>query len=70
MLSINDCVSASVIRDGDWVLEEINFKNKGNLSLKLVYALIDQIEGKVTLEKGPGITFEIIFKEVKYKKRF
>ena len=56
--------------DGVGLLEGINFKNKGTLGLKLVYALIDQIEGKVTLEKGPGITFKIIFKELKYKKRF
>lgn len=68
--SSDDEYELKVSDDGVGLLEEINFKNKGTLGLKLVYALIDQIEGKVTLEKGSGITFKIIFKELKYKKRF
>ena len=56
--------------DGIGSLEKINFKNKSTLGLKLVYTLINQIEGKVALERGQGTEFKIIFKELEYKKRF
>lgn len=39
--------------------ESIDFRNTGSLGLQLVSTLVDQIDGRIELEKGPGTRFKI-----------
>ena len=44
--------------------EGIDLKENDSLGLKLVNALVDQIEGSIELENGAGSTFKITFKDI------
>jgi len=43
--------------------ENLDFRNTGSLGLQLVNILVDQLEGKIELQKSAETTFEIFFKE-------
>ena len=43
--------------------ENLDFRNTGSLGLQLVNILVEQLEGKIELQKGAETTFEIFFKE-------
>ena len=49
--------------------DDIDFKNTESLGLQLVNNLVSQIEGTVELDCTNGSSFNIIFNELKYKKR-
>ena len=37
--------------------------------MQLVNMLVDQLDGAISLEKKPGTSFRITFRELKYKPR-
>ena len=43
------------------VWSDIDFKNTESLGLKLVCALVDQLNGSITLRKKPQVSFKIKF---------
>jgi len=47
--------------------ENIDYKNTDSLGLQLVNNLVNQLDGKITLERGQGTKFKISFKKLKYK---
>jgi len=48
---------------------DIDFKKTKSLGLQLVNSLVEQLDGSIKLIKDTGTHFEIIFKELEYKKR-
>jgi len=56
--------------NGIGVPEDIDFKKTESLGLQLVNSLVHQIDGEISLERGHGTKFKIIFKELDYKQRF
>jgi len=56
--------------NGIGVPEDIDFKKTESLGLQLVNSLVHQIDGEISLERGHGTKFIIIFKELDYKQRF
>jgi len=57
-----------IVSDNGKGLEaEIDFRKTSSLGLQLVTTLVDQIEGKIELEKDPGTKFIISFRERKEK---
>ena len=55
--------------NGVGLSKDLDFKNTDSLGLQLVNSLINQIDGKIELNKNQGTTFKIRFKELKYAKR-
>lgn len=55
--------------DGIGLPEDIDLKNTATLGLRLVYNLINQLEGSIELNKTNGALFKIAFSKLKYKKR-
>lgn len=55
--------------DGIGFPDDIDFKNTESLGLQLVNNLVSQIEGTLELDNTNGSSFNIIFKELEYKKR-
>jgi len=55
--------------DGIGLPENFDFKNTDSLGLQLVNSLVNQIEGKITLDRSQGTKFTITFHELQYKKR-
>ncbi len=53
----------TVSDDGVGLPEGLDFRNSPSLGLQLVCTLVDQIEGTIELENGPGSTFTIQFAE-------
>ena len=49
--------------------EGIDFKKTKSLGLQLVNNLVSQVEGTIELDGSNGSRFNIIFEELKYKKR-
>ena len=49
--------------------EGIDFKKTKSLGLQLVNNLVSQVEGTIELDGSNGFSFNIIFEELKYKKR-
>ncbi len=55
--------------DGIGLPEDLDFKNTDSLGLQLVNSLVDQLEGKIDLDRKKGTEFKITFKELEYKER-
>ena len=49
--------------------KDINFRSTDSLGLQLVNNLVNQIDGRISLDTTHGTEFKIIFKELKYKNR-
>ncbi len=49
--------------------DDIDFKNTESLGLQLVNNLVNQVDGTIELDGNDGTRFNIIFKELAYKKR-
>ena len=59
-----------IIRDnGIGMSDDIDFDNLETLGLLLVNNLTEQLDGDMTINRKQGTTFEIRFKEIKYKNR-
>jgi two-component sensor histidine kinase len=67
---INNNFELIVMDNGVGLPEGLDFKNINSLGLQLVNNLVDQIDGKIELDRKDGIKFKITFKELVYKERF
>jgi two-component sensor histidine kinase len=47
----------------------VDIRDPKSFGLQIVTMLVDQLEGKMEVEKEGGTTFKIFFKELKYKSR-
>jgi two-component sensor histidine kinase/HAMP domain-containing protein len=63
--SENAKLSLSVSDDGIGIPEKLDFRNTESLGLKLVTALIEQIDGTIELDTKNGTKFNMIFTELK-----
>lgn len=60
----------SIGDDGVGFPPELDYKNiKSSLGLKLVNALVEQLDGTIEMDKGSGTRFIIKFRELKYTSR-
>ncbi|HMK53324.1 MAG TPA: PAS domain S-box protein [Methanobacteriaceae archaeon] len=57
-----------VADNGVGLPEDMDLQKTGSLGMQLVYSLTEQINGHLKLERSPGATFRITFKEEKYSK--
>ncbi|NYB51382.1 MAG: PAS domain S-box protein [Methanobacteriaceae archaeon] len=55
--------------DGVGLPPDLDPESTQTLGLRLVHNLVNQIDGKLNIKPSKGTCFEIIFKEVQYKKR-
>ena len=62
VLTIND--------SGRGLSDEIDYDNPVSLGLKLVNALVNQLDGKLEVEIDSGTIFKINFIELEYRERF
>ena len=60
---INDNYTLSVKDDGIGLPESVDFKNTNTLGLKLVNALVDQLDGTIEVIRNNGTEFIIKFKK-------
>ncbi len=58
-----------VADDGVGFPEGLDFRRTGSFGLQIVDLLIEQLEGKIELERKPGTAFTITFRELEYKPR-
>jgi PAS domain S-box-containing protein len=61
LLEVND--------DGKGFPEDLDFENTQSLGLQIVNSLINQLEGKIELDRSHGTKFTIKFHELEYKER-
>ncbi len=61
--------SLTVGDDGVGWPRDVDFRKTETLGMQLVTMLVDQLDGKIELEKKPGTTFRISFRELKVKPR-
>jgi two-component sensor histidine kinase len=47
----------------------LDFHKTETLGMQLVTMLVDQLDGTISLERKRGTRFEIVFRELKYKRR-
>ncbi len=59
----------SVADNGVGFPQDIDFENTDSLGLKLVKNLVEQLEGKMTLDNTSGTKFTIVFSENNYEER-
>lgn len=57
----NKLITLTIGDDGVGIPDDVNFENTDTLGLQLVSTLVEQIEGKVELNKERGTKFSIIF---------
>lgn len=55
--------------DGVGLPENFNLESTQTLGLRLVHNLVNQIDGQLKIRPSKGTCFEIVFKELQYKKR-
>jgi PAS domain S-box-containing protein len=67
--SVEDTYHLCICDNGIGLPEDINFSNIKTLGLLLVNSLTEQIDGEITIKRGHGTKFKIIFKEQEYKER-
>lgn len=67
--SHHDDIELLISDDGIGLPENLDYEKTESLGLKLVKSLVDQIDGHMTLHTNDGTSIEIIFQEIKYKKR-
>ncbi len=68
--TLNNEYELDVSDNGVGFPDGLDFKNTNSLGLQLVRSLVNQVDGKIELEKNHGTKFKITFKELKYKERF
>jgi PAS domain S-box-containing protein len=58
---VGDSVSISVTDNGVGLSEGFNTQHDGNLGLELVHTLVDQLDGKLDVKSGDGVTYLLTF---------
>ncbi|MBI5680641.1 MAG: response regulator [Methanobacterium sp.] len=66
----DEIYTMNVYDNGIGFPQNLDFKKTESLGMQLVISLIDQLRGTVELKREDGTFFEIVFKELKYKKEF
>ncbi len=67
---LKDRTYQMIVRDtGAGLSPDVDVRDPKSFGLQIVTMLVDQLEGKMEVEKEGGTTFKIIFKELKYKSR-
>jgi PAS domain S-box-containing protein len=67
---LKDRTYQMIVRDtGAGLSSDVDVRDPKSFGLQIVTMLVDQLEGKMEVEKEGGTTFKIIFKELKYKSR-
>jgi len=67
---LKDRTYQMIVRDtGVGLSPDVDVRDPKSFGLQIVTMLVDQLEGKMEVEKEGGTTFKIIFKELKYKSR-
>jgi len=64
-----DNLKLIVIDDGIGMPESMDIENTNTLGLRLLFSLVNQIEGDLKIHGNSGTSFEITFKELEYNKR-
>jgi len=64
-----DRFTLSVSDDGVGFPAGLDFHKTETLGMQLVTMLVDQLDGTISLERKRGTRFEIVFRELKYKRR-
>jgi PAS domain S-box-containing protein len=65
----NDLINFTVSDNGMGISDNFQIENSSTLGLNLVNTLVNQLEGELTIRNDEGISFDVIFKEINYKKR-
>ncbi len=68
--SLPEQIELIVADDGVGIPEDLDLDKTATLGLQLVNSLVNQIDGKIELDRSNGTEFKITFKELEYKKRF
>ncbi|MBL7939766.1 MAG: PAS domain S-box protein [Flavobacteriales bacterium] len=58
---VGEQVAISISDDGVGLPEGFNTKNDGNLGLELVHTLVDQLDGKLDVKTGAGVSYLLTF---------
>jgi two-component sensor histidine kinase len=67
---LKDRTYQMIVRDtGAGLPQDVDVRDPKSFGLQIVTMLVDQLEGKMEVEKEGGTTFKIFFKELKYKSR-
>jgi PAS domain S-box-containing protein len=67
---LKDRTYQMIVRDtGVGLPQDVDVRDPKSFGLQIVTMLVDQLEGKMEVEKEGGTTFKIFFKELKYKSR-
>ena len=67
---LKDRTYQMIVRDtGVGLSQDVDFRNPKSFGLQIVTMLVDQLEGKMEVEREGGTTFKIFFKELRYKSR-
>jgi two-component sensor histidine kinase len=62
-------INFNVSDNGIGIPDNFKIENTSTLGLNLVRTLVNQLEGKLTIEQNNGVSYDVIFKEMEYKKR-
>ena len=67
---LKDRTYQMIVRDtGVGLPQDVDIRDPKSFGLQIVTMLVDQLEGKMEVEKEGGTTFKILFKELKYKSK-
>jgi PAS domain S-box-containing protein len=65
----DDSICFSVSDNGVGIQDNFQIENSPTLGLNLVNSLVNQLDGEIKIKNDNGISFDINFKEIDYKKR-
>ncbi len=63
--TVRDQVQIQVSDNGVGVVKEFNVERHGNLGLELVHTLVDQLDGRIEMTSGPGVSYLLTFERTK-----
>jgi PAS domain S-box-containing protein len=69
MMRNSNMINFNVSDNGIGIPDNFHIENTSTLGLNLVKTLVNQLEGELTVEHNNGISYDVIFKEMEYKKR-
>jgi PAS domain S-box-containing protein len=69
MIRDNNMINFKVSDNGSGIPDNFQLENTTTLGLNLVKTLVNQLEGELTVEHNNGISYDVNFKEIEYKKR-
>ncbi len=67
--SLHEQMELTIADNGIGLPKDLDLEKTETLGLKLVNSLVNQLDGKLKLNRNNGTEFKITFKELKYKKR-